>query len=250
MTTSLGIYIFVVITISFIVKGLVGFGDPLLFNPLLSMQPVLSSKNIAPAMLPVSILLNGTIVYRNRKDIVPKTIAPIAFWDMLGVIPGTLLLKLGAPWIIKVFLGLLIIGLGIEMMTRDSAKSGKPNMILQTIMCFGSGITAGLFGINLLFLIYLERTAKNRGEFRGSVCLVFLLENVFRAFVYTFTGVFKGDALILPMALIAAPSALLGMFIGLQIDKHIDEMRIKKLIVYVFILGGISTVVKALITHS
>ena len=250
MTTSLGIYIFVVITISFIVKGLVGFGDPLLFNPLLSMQPVLSSKNIAPAMLPVSILLNGTIVYRNRKAIVPKTIAPIAFWDMLGVIPGTLLLKLGAPWIIKVFLGLLIIGLGIEMMTRDSAKSGKPNMILQTIMCFGSGITAGLFGINRLFLIYLERTAKNRGEFRGSVCLVFLLENVFRAFVYTFTGVFKGDALILPMALIAAPSALLGMFIGLQIDKHIDETRIKKLIVYVFILGGISTVVKALITHS
>ena len=68
--------------------------------------------------------------------------------------------------------------------------------------------------------------------------------------MYTFTGVFKGDSLILPMALIAAPSALLGMFIGLQIDKHIDETRIKKLIVYVFILGGISTVVKALITHS
>ena len=54
----------------------------------------------------------------------------------------------------------------------------------------------------------------------------------------------------MPMALIAAPAALVGMFTGLQIDKHIDETRIKKLIVYVFILGGVSTVIKALITHS
>ena len=30
MTLSLGIYIFVVIAFSFIIKGLVGFGDPLL----------------------------------------------------------------------------------------------------------------------------------------------------------------------------------------------------------------------------
>ncbi|MBR2188142.1 MAG: sulfite exporter TauE/SafE family protein, partial [Eubacterium sp.] len=122
---------------------------------------------------------------------------------------------------------------------------GKANPVLQTIMCFGSGLTAGLFGINLLFLIYLERTSKNREEFRGSICLVFLLENIFRAFMYTFNHIFTPFTL--KMSLITVPAALIGMFVGLQIDKHIDESRIKKLVVYVFIIGGISTVVRALI---
>ena len=36
MDIPLILYIFVCITVSFIIKGLVGFGDPLLYTPLLS----------------------------------------------------------------------------------------------------------------------------------------------------------------------------------------------------------------------
>ena len=46
------------------------------------------------------------------------------------------------------------------------------------------------------------------------------------------------------------PAALIGMWIGMQIDKRIDDSLIKKLIVYVFIIGGVSTVIRALILHS
>ena len=48
---------------------------------------------------------------------------------MLGVVPGTLFLKLGSPWIIKALLGVFIIGLGIEMATRDRAKPHRPNAL-------------------------------------------------------------------------------------------------------------------------
>ena len=63
MTISLGIYMFIVVAFSFIVKGLVGFGDPLLFNPLLSVR--LDNKYISPGLLPVSLLLNAIIVYKS-----------------------------------------------------------------------------------------------------------------------------------------------------------------------------------------
>ena len=246
MTFSLGIYIFIVVAFSFIIKGLVGFGDPLLFNPLLSMR--LDNKYISPGLLPVSLLLNAVIVYRSRQSIHPKKLLPIMFWMVLGIIPGTLLLKYATSWILKVALGVLIILLGVEMLTRSKEASARPNPVLMAVMSFSSGVTSALFGINLLFLVYLERTTTDRDEFRGSICLVFLIESIFRLISYAVNGIITTFSM--EIAAISLPAALLGMWVGIQIDKRIDDTLIRKLIVYVFIIGGISTVIRALITHS
>ena len=106
-----------------------------------------------------------------------------------------MLLKLGALWIIKVVLGVLIIGLGVEMLTRDKAKQFKPNPIIKAVMCFLSGVTAGLFGINLLFLIYMERSSTDRRAFRANTCFVFLIENAFRVVAYLINGIFTAFTL-------------------------------------------------------
>ena len=246
MTLSLGIYIFAVVAFAFVIKGLVGFGDPLLFNPLLSVR--LDNKYISPGLLPVSLLLNAIIVYRSRNSIHPGRLLPIMFWMVLGIIPGTLLLKYATSWILKVVLGVLIILLGLEMLTRSEETKTKPNKIFMAVMSFSSGVSAALFGINLLFLVYLERTTTDRDEFRGSICLVFLIESIFRLIVYAFNGIITPFTM--EIAAIALPAALIGTWVGMQIDKRIDDTLIRKLIVYVFIIGGISTVIRALITHS
>ena len=246
MTTSLGIYIFIVVAISFIIKGLVGFGDPLIFNPLLSVR--MDNKHISPGMLPVSILLNAFIVYKSRDSIHPRRLLPICFWVVLGIVPGTLLLKYSSSWTLKVALGVLIILLGLEMLTRKDEATARPNAVFMAVMSFSSGVTAALFGINLLFLVYLERTTADRDEFRGSVCLVFLVESVFRLISYLANGIITPFSL--QISAISVPAALLGTWLGMQIDKKIDDSLIKKLIVYVFIIGGISTVIRALILHS
>ena len=246
MTLSLGIYTFIVVAVSFIIKGLAGFGDPLLYNPLLSMR--MENKSISPGMLPVSLLLNAVIVFRSRRSIHPEKVLPICFWVVLGIIPGTLLLKYSTSWILKVALGSLIIILGIEMLTRSDETSSKPNPVLMAVMSFSSGVTSALFGINLLFLVYLERTTKNRDEFRGSICLVFLIESVFRLISYIANDIITTFSL--SLSAISVPAALAGMWIGIQIDKKIDDSLIKKLIVYVFIIGGLSTIIKAVLTHS
>lgn len=246
MTLSLGINIFVVVAFAFVIKGLVGFGDPLLYNPLLSAH--LDNKNISPGLLPVSLLLNAIIVYRSRNSIQPKKLIPIMFWMVLGIIPGTLLLKYATSWVLKVALGALIVLLGVEMLTRSEEASAKPNPVLMAVMSFSSGVTSALFGINLLFLVYLERTTRDRDEFRGSICLVFLIESIFRLISYTVNGIITTFSM--EIAAISLPAALLGMWVGIQIDKRIDDTLIRKLIVYVFIIGGISTIIRALITHS
>lgn len=246
MTPTLGIYIFIVVACAFVVKGLAGFGDPLISNPLMAMK--LDNKDISPSLLPISLGLNAYIVFKNRKNFSMHIVAPIAVWVLIGIIPGALLLKLGAPWIIKVALGILIIGLGVEMLTRDNAKPFRPNPVVKAVMCMLSGITAGLFGINLLFLIYMERSSSDRRAFRANACFVFLIENFFRTIVYIVHGIFT--MFTLQITAVTIPAAALGMFVGGQIDKRLGENNIRKFIIWVFILGGVSTLVKALIYHA
>lgn len=54
MELPLILYIFISVTIAFIIKGLVGFGDPLLSTPLLSVY--LPNSTITPGLLPVSLI--------------------------------------------------------------------------------------------------------------------------------------------------------------------------------------------------
>ncbi|MBP2659052.1 MAG: hypothetical protein H6Q69_2084 [Firmicutes bacterium] len=243
MSITLAIYIFIVQFMSFIIKGLVGFGNPLLSNPLMAMQ--LDNKVITPANLLLDTPINAWIVWKNRKAFSIKKTMPVVILIMLGVIPGTLFLKMGSPWIIKVFLGVFIIGLGIEMAIRDRSKTIKSNRVLKIIISISSGFMAGLFGINMLFLTYFERTAIDRNEFRSNVCFVFLFENVFRFFVYAATGVFQ--PIVFQIFAISIPAAVLGVLVGSKIDKKIDEKVVNQLVITTFILGGFSIFVKALI---
>lgn len=246
MTLTLGIYLFVVQFFAFIIKGLVGFGNPLLSGPLLAMK--LDNRVITPGNLLLDLPVNTYIVVKNRHSFDAKVALPVAFWIILGVIPGTMFLKLSSPWVIKALLGVFIIGLGIEMLTRDRAKAIAPSKAVRAVISLVSGVMAALFGINLLFLAYLERVAENRQQFRTNVCFVFLIENAFRAVVYFWNGLFT--PMTLAITAISIPAAVLGIYVGGRIDKRMDEKLAKKLVIAVFILGGASILIKALIFQS
>ncbi len=243
MSVTLAIFLFVVQFSAFIIKGLVGFGNPLLSNPLMAMR--LNNNVITPGNLLLDLPVNTYIVLKNRKSFDVRVALPVAVCIILGVIPGTLFLKLGSPWMIKVLLGIFIIGLGIEMLTRDTSKKANPSKLARTIISFLSGIMAGLFGINLLFLAYFERISGDRNAFRSNVCFVFLLENIFRAFFYLINGMFS--VISLQITAISIPAAVLGVWVGSRIDRRMHEDTIKKMIIAIFILGGVSILVKALI---
>lgn len=242
MDLPLILYVFVSIALAFIIKGLVGFGDPLLYTPLLSV--FLPNSTITPGLLPVSLVLNARVVWKNRNHFSPCLVLPIAAFVMLGIIPGTLLLQYGSPSALKLLLGLVIIAMGVEMLTRKPG-TGKPSALLRSVMSFLSGVTAGLFGIDLLFLAYLERVSQRREEFRGNVCFIFILEGIFRTVLYLWSGMFTTQSLLL--SLISLPAALLGMWVGSLLDRRVSDRLSHRFIIYVFILGGVSTSIYALL---
>lgn len=237
-------YVFFSTCLAFTVKGLVGFGDPLIFTPLLSV--CLPNSIITPAFAPISPFLNGRIVWKNRTHFNARIVLPVSCFNMLGIIPGTWLLKFGQPQWLKLLAGLVIIGLGIEMLSRKTTVSrDKQNPAIRSAAAFCSGILAALFGMNMLFLAYMERVVASRGEFRANACFVLFLENLFRVILYAYQGLFSPESL--RLTLVVFPAALIGMKIGALLDKRVSDKLSRQFIVYVFILGGVSTAVYALI---
>jgi hypothetical protein len=135
----------------------------------------------------------------------------------------------------------VIIAMGAEMLTRKPG-TGKPSALLRSVMSFLSGVTAGLFGIDLLFLAYLERVTQRREEFRGNVCFVFIIEGVFRTVLYIWGGMFSRESLLL--SLIALPASLLGMGSAHCWTAVSDRLSHRSSSMW-FILGGVSTSVYA-----
>lgn len=244
MTIRLGIYIFLVQFIAFILKGMVGFGNTMIASPLLAMR--LNNSIISPGNLLLDIPVNLSIVYRNRSSFLPKIALPIAAFVMLGVIPGSLFLKVGNAELIKALLGLLIIFLGMEMATRKPAKPGAvPNYVLMCAVSLLSGFMSGIFGINMLFLAYIDRYCGDIKAFQSNVCFVFVMENIFRAVVYVVTGIFSVQSLLLTA--VSALAAALGLLVGRKLEHAIEENRMKKITYAVFMLGGCSILIKAVL---
>ena len=100
------VLIFAAQFIAYTIKGLIGFGNPLISSPLLAMR--LDNVVITPGMLFADCPINAYIAWKNRKAFQWRKILPLLIANMLGAIPGTLLLRFSLPWIIKTLLGIVV----------------------------------------------------------------------------------------------------------------------------------------------
>ena len=240
--------IFVSQFIAYTIKGLIGFGNPLISSPILAMR--LDNVVITPGMLFADCPINAYIAWKNRKAFQWRKILPLLIANMLGAIPGTLLLRFSLPWVIKTALGVVVVFLGLEMATRSlrPVRAGKDRLWLRLLVSFFSGICSGIFGINMFIVAYLQRTAKDYSEFKGSMCFLFFGENVFRLCTYAASGLLTPDVLV--FAAVSVPAAALAMLLAGKLGPRLDERKLQKAAIVLFILGGMSIIMKSVLFHT
>ena len=226
MTLGTALFIFSAQLLAYTVKGLVGFGNPLISAPILSMS--LDNVVITPGTLLLDCPVNAWITWKNRRSFQWRRILPLLAVNVCGVVPGTLLLRFSMPWVIKTVLG------------------ERPWMRLA-VSAF-SGVSAGLFGINMFIVAYLQRTAKDYSEFKGSMCFLFLGENLFRLTTYAVTGLLTKEVLFFGLA--SLPAAALAMGLSAWLGPRLEEGKLQKGAIALFLLGGVSIIVKSVAFHT
>lgn len=245
ITIPFAILLFAVEFAAYLVKGVAGFGDPLITNPCLSMTAMTNSQ-ITPLILLGNWPANLYISIKNRKAFSARQCLPMIACIVLGIIPGVYCLKFGQSNILKLGLGIVIIVCGVEMLTRKPSATAKGNVVVMVLVSIASGFFSALYGIGIFFVAYIERTGYvNRNQFRGQMCFIFLIDNTIRLLLYLYTGIYT--LLILKMAVIGNLGAICGLYVGNRIDKRLSEHAVHRFITIVFIIAGVSTLIKAVL---
>ena len=173
---------------AFFVKGLCGFANTLVFSTIMSFG--LSNLNISPVELLLGYPTNMLLAWQERRRIDLKLCLPLAALVVLGSIPGMLLLKNADTGIIKLLFGIVIAGIGLEMLLRrQSEKKTKESRRMLALIGLLSGVLCGLYGIGALLGAYIGRVTQDSGAFRANICVVFFVENTLRIVLYTAAGI-------------------------------------------------------------
>ena len=235
------IYLFIAVFSAYFIKGITGFGNTLIMAPLFSF--VISNRITTPVDLLFSLPTNAYIVWRERKHIRMKIILPVMAMLTLGAIPGVIFLKLAEDQLLKALLGLVIAGVGLEMLWRHRIHSAGPgNKMIMLITGLVSGCLSGLYGIAAPIIAYINRMTANRNEFRANICSVFLFDNLFRLVSYGLVGIMTAD--VIQYSLILLPAVILGMAAGVRLDLKMKEATVKNLIITLLIVSGVVLFVK------
>lgn len=177
-----------IVLIAYFVKGMCGFANTLIISTLMSFR----ADNIA--ISPIDLVLGGPanilIAWRERASVRLRVWLPLAAMVVLGTLPGIFFLKVGDAGLIKALLGLVVMGLGVEMLLR-MYRPAKCRPSRPVLACIGvvSGLLGGLYGIGALLAAYVSRTTDNDSAFKGNMCMVFMVDNLFRTVVYACTGI-------------------------------------------------------------
>ena len=226
--------------IAYFIKGMCGFANTLVFSTILSFTT--NNINISPLELLVGTPSNALIAYQNRKNLDAKVWVPLAVLVIAGCIPGAFLLKLGNASAIKCVFGFVILFLAVEMFFRErQTKKMKPNKLVLLLLGLISGILCGLFGIGALLAAYVGRTTEEAASFKGNLCIVFTVENIFRLILYLATGIITLE--ICKQALLLLPFMALGLAAGLFCAKRMKDTVVRKLIILLLFFSGLSLAV-------
>ncbi|MFW2487727.1 sulfite exporter TauE/SafE family protein [Clostridium chromiireducens] len=241
------LFLFLSTVLAYFIKAITGFGNTLVMGSLFSFM--VPNRLTTPIDLIFSIPTNIYIVWRERKNISLKVVVPLSLMLLAGIIPGTLLLKVGNDRLLKSILGIVVVGMALEMLTRKQVQdtNKKTNPIFLTAIGITSGILAGLYGIGALLVAYISRYSDNKGQFRGNICCIFLVDNVFRFFLYLFTGILNKEIFI--TTLILSPAVIIGMIVGVKVDSGMKEDTVKKVVIALLIISGTILFVKSLLNY-
>lgn len=208
--TETGVLMGGAIFLAYVVKGITGFGNTLVFSSIVGL--FLDNRNISPVELVVGYPSNLLIAWRERRRLNPRVWLPLSGMVLLGSIPGVFLLRYTDAALLKKVFGAVVVYLGLSMAmewkSRSGGARGGGGFGFMGIL---SGMVCGMFGIGAFLAAYLMGRAEEPEAVKGNLCMVFLVENTFRIWMY-------GTAGILPLSVIRQSLYLYGfMLAGLAV---------------------------------
>ena len=230
-----------IIFIAYTVKGLSGFGSGLIAVPFLALMfpitfivPVLGLLSYSGTIMQ-SVQLRKQVVWKDMLPLLPFSLIGIsvAVWLLVNVNENTLLLSLG----------FFILTYSIySLLPLPTPKGSRKWAILAGSL---GGLVGALFGTGgPFYVVYLKMRQLNKGAFRATVAMIFLVDGGIRIFGYAINGLYSIQ--IITLLLVLFPVLFIGLYVGHHLHVKINETRFNQMISVLLMMSGFVLIYKSL----
>ncbi|VAW67643.1 hypothetical protein MNBD_GAMMA08-3045 [hydrothermal vent metagenome] len=230
-----------IIFIAYTVKGLSGFGSGLIAVPFLALMfpitfivPVLGLLSYSGTIMQ-SVQLRKQVVWKDMLPLLPFSLIGIsvAVWLLVNVNENTLLLSLGV----------FILTYSIySLLPLPTPKGSRKWAILAGSL---GGLVGALFGTGgPFYVVYLKMRQLNKGAFRATVAMIFLVDGGIRIFGYTINGLYSTQ--VITLLLVLFPVLFIGLYVGHHLHVKINETRFNQMISVLLMMSGFVLIYKSL----
>lgn len=231
----------IIIFVAYVVKGLSGFGSGLVAIPLLAF--LFPLKFIVPVLGLLS--YSGTIMQsiHLRRQVVWRDLLPLIPFSIAGISVATWLLVNVEAHLLVLALGIFVLAYSVYSLFSFHTTPGSRRWAVLA-GSFG-GLVGALFGTGGPFYVaYLKMRQLDKGTFRATIAMVFLIDGGTRMFAYASTGLFSTQ--VLTLVAVMFPVLLIGMYVGHHLHIKIEPRRFNQMISIMLLFSGIMLIYKAM----
>jgi len=217
-----------------LLQGMAGFGGALLSMPLILLYS--APQWAAPVVVLCYTVNRLPAILMLRKDLMWDHSLFLIVAAIPGAFLGTLFLKSVEPGIIMKILGTVLILFSVYKITTPKVKLTFSRLgAIPT--GFLSGILGGAFGTDgPPVVVYAALRPWAKEQVVGMLQSFFLFANAIIIGTYQYHGLLTNS--VLESFVVAAPFAIVGILIGLKINRHISQRRFEIILsVLIGILG-------------
>lgn len=230
--------------VGYFVKGVAGIGNTLVVTS--AMAYTRTNAEITPVELLLCVPTNLAVTWVYRRHIDWKlAIAPLCM-VLAGDALGVLLLKNVDVTAMKAVFGVVLILLSVEQLWRElrgkPSRAGHPALMLT--LGISAGVLCGMFGVGALLAAYLSRVTTDDATYKGTMSIIFTIENFFRVLAYSATGLLT--AVSLTRAAILLPFMGAGLFLGIRLSNRLNARTMRLIIGVMLLLSGLPLLLTAM----
>lgn len=230
--------------LGYFVKGVAGIGNTLVVTSMMSYTR--TNAEITPVELLLCVPTNLVVTWVYRKHIDWKlAIAPLCM-VLAGDVLGVLLLKNVDVTAMKMVFGVVLILLSVEQLWRElRGKPGKTaHPALMLMLGISAGVLCGMFGVGALLAAYFARVTTDDMTYKGTMSVIFMVENTFRVIAYSVTGLLTLQSL--QNAAMLLPFMGVGLFLGIRLSSRMNPRAMRLVITVMLLISGLPLLLTSL----
>lgn len=179
----------------------------------------------------------GYGVWKLRRTLSWKTVAPFLVGGTIGVPLGTMLLTYVNPVYLRGGVGMLLVVYSIYGLAKPAFKPRKVGVTADGSIGFLNGVLGGLTGLpGFIITVWCQTRGWNKDEQRAVFQPVILAGMALIAISLSVTGAITIETL--KLYALGLPALLAGLWLGFQFYGKLDDVTFRKLILLMLLLAG------------